>query len=80
VETAPSYPLPSPGQQVRWRDWRHALAVGWLHAIGPGPFVVVRVVDKSALGIPPAAVVRTSSGEREINLVWLALGGGRTPR
>ena len=76
METSPSYPLPSPGQKVWWRDWRHAYALGWLHALGPGPFEIVRVVDQAALGIPPAAVVRTELGEKEINLLWLAPGPG----
>jgi hypothetical protein len=66
-----TFPLPCPGQKVCWRDRQHALAIGWLAAYGPGPFEVVRVVDKSHLDIPPAVVVRTNLGEREINLVWL---------
>jgi hypothetical protein len=67
--------LPRPGQKVRWRDSRHARAIGWLDAYGPGPFEVVGVVDKSSLGIPVAVVVKTDLGEREINVVWLAAEG-----
>jgi hypothetical protein len=29
-------------------------------------------VDKAALGIPPAAVLKAWLGEREVNLIWLA--------
>jgi hypothetical protein len=32
---------------------------------------VLRVVDKSHLGIPACAVLRTRLGVREINEVWL---------
>jgi hypothetical protein len=64
--------LPRPGQQVRWRQPEHAHALGWQDAYGPGPFEVVRVVDKADLGIPAGVVVKTDLGEREINEVWLA--------
>src|SRR5215475_4269606 len=72
MQTAPGPGLLRPGQKVRWRDPRHARALGWEEAYGPGPFEVVRVVDKSRQGIPPAVVVKTRRGEREINEVWLA--------
>jgi hypothetical protein len=71
---------PRPGQKVRWRDPRHARAIGWLDAHGPGPFEVVGLVDKSHQGLPPAVVVRTGLGEREINAVWLAAEGGEAAR
>jgi hypothetical protein len=71
MHPAPTPPLPPLGRKVRWRDPRHARALGWEEAYGPGPFEVVRVVDKSRQGIPPAVVVRTRLGEREINQVWL---------
>ncbi len=67
--------LPRPGQLVRWRDVRHARALGWLDALGPGPFEVVRVVDHAGLGLPPGVVLKTRFGEREINTVWLAPAG-----
>jgi hypothetical protein len=69
--------LPEPGQQVHWRCHRHAHALGWAHAYGPGPFPVVRVVDKSQQALPAGVVVRTLLGEREINEVWLALPRGQ---
>jgi hypothetical protein len=72
--------LPCPGQKVRWRDGRHARAIGWLEAYGPGPFEVVGVVDKSHLDIPTAVVVRTALGDREINEVWLAAEDRQGPR
>jgi hypothetical protein len=80
-----AFPLPMPelarpGQKVRWRCPRHARAIGWLDAHGPGPFEVVGLVDKSHQGIPPAVVVRTGLGEREINAVWLAAEGGEEAR
>ena len=77
--TTPARKRPWPGQKVRWREPRHARALGWEDAYGPGPFEVVRVVDKSRLGIPPAVVVKTRLGEREINKVWLAPLGGPPP-
>ena len=72
MDPAPTPPLPPLGPKVRWRDPRHARALCWEEAYGPGPFEVVRVVDKSRQGIPPAVVVKTRLGEREINEVWLA--------
>jgi hypothetical protein len=69
-------PLPLPDQRVRWRQPRHAHALGWADAYGPGPFEVVGVVDKSGLGIPAAVILKTESGEREVNTVWLTPEGG----
>jgi len=63
--------LPRPGQQVRWRQPEHAHALGWAATLGTGPFEVVGVVDKSEQGIPPAVIIKTQLGEREINSVWL---------
>jgi hypothetical protein len=71
--------LPRPGQRVRWRDVRHARALGWLDALGPGPFEVVRVVDHADVGLPPGVVLKTQFGEREINTVWLAPAAGGQP-
>jgi hypothetical protein len=71
--------LPQPGQLVRWRCRRHADAIGWAWAYGPGPFPVVRLIDRSEHDIPPGVIVRTQLGEREINTVWLVTawpGGG----
>jgi len=33
---APMPKIPAPGQVVRWRDLRHAHALGWAHLLGPG--------------------------------------------
>jgi hypothetical protein len=68
---APTHRPPRPGDLVHWKDSRHARALGWADAYGPGPFVVLRVVDKNHLGIPACAVLRTRLGEREINVFWL---------
>jgi CheY-like chemotaxis protein len=65
--------LPRPGQQVRWRDARHAQALRWLDAYGPGPFEVVAVVPPRDPGLPAGLVLKTDHGERESNEVWLAL-------
>ena len=65
--------VPEAGQWVRWRQPRHAYAIGWADAYGPGPFEVVRVVDKSGQGIPAAVVLKTDLGDREVNTVWLDL-------
>jgi hypothetical protein len=69
--------LPQPGQLVCWRNLRHAHALGWADAYGPGPFVAVGTVDKSHQDIPAAVVLRTRLGEKEVNQVWLALATGR---
>jgi hypothetical protein len=66
---------PTPGELVRWRCSRHAKAIGWADAFGTGPFLTLRVVDRSTDGIPCGVVVQTRRGEREINEVWLALDG-----
>jgi hypothetical protein len=41
-----------------------------MHRYGPGPFEIVRIVDKAELGIS-LGVVRTKLGDRDINEVWL---------
>jgi hypothetical protein len=69
--TDPQPRSPRSGDLVHWKDGRHARALGWADAYGPGPFVVLRIVDKGHLGIPACAVLRTKLGEREINQVWL---------
>ena len=76
-------PTPRPpraGDLVRWKDGRHARALGWADSYGPGPFVVLRVVDKTHLGIPACVVLRTRLGEREINQVWLTPFGATRAR
>jgi CheY-like chemotaxis protein len=65
--------LPRPGQWVRWRDPRHAHAIRWLYAYGPGPFEVVRVVPRGSQGLPAGIVLKTDLGEKEVNEVWLTL-------
>jgi hypothetical protein len=42
--------------------------------------VVLRVVDKTHLGIPACVVLRTRLGEREINQVWLTPFGATRAR
>jgi hypothetical protein len=79
MHPAPTPPLPPPAPKVRWRDPRHARALCWEDAYGPGPFEVVRVVDKSPQGIPPAVVVKTRLGDREINEVWLTAANEPEP-
>ena len=73
MHPASTPPLPTPAHKVRWRDPRHARALGWEDAYGPGPFEVVRVVDKGRYGLPAGVILKTQLGEREINEVWLAL-------
>jgi hypothetical protein len=65
--------LPRPGQKVRWRDPEQARAFGWVALLGPGPFEVVRVVNRSDHGLAAGLAVHTTLGEREIPEVWLAL-------
>ncbi len=84
MDAAPSNPDPAhrqarPGDLVHWKDSRHARALGWADAYGAGPFVVLRVVDKSHLGIPACVVLHTKLGEREINEFWLTPFGAIGP-
>jgi CheY-like chemotaxis protein len=65
--------LPRPGQWVRWRDPRHAHAIRWLYAYGPGPFEVVGVVPRGDQGRPAGVVLKTDLGQKEVNEVWLTL-------
>jgi hypothetical protein len=69
----PSFPgpLPLPGQQVRWRHPRLALALGRFNAFGPGPFEVLEVIDRRDQGGALLLLVRSSAGVREIPAVWL---------
>jgi hypothetical protein len=71
METAPVLEVPQSGQKVGWRDPEYARALGWADAYGPGPFEVLRAIDRSGLGLPAAVVLQTALGEREINEVWL---------
>ncbi len=68
--------LPRPGQKVRWRDSGNARRSGWVDLFGPGPFEVVRVVDKSDRGLAADLLVRTRLGGQVIPEVWLALADG----
>ncbi len=68
--------LPRPGQKVCWRDSRNARASGWVDLFGPGPFQVIRSVDKSNQGLASSLILRTKVGEWEISEVWLALADG----
>ena len=65
--------LPRPGQKVRWRNPHHARVWGWEDVFGPGPFEVVRIVDKCDHGLGLDLILHTELGEREIPEVWLAL-------
>src|SRR5271166_3818649 len=65
--------LPRPGQKVHWRDPQDARTSGWEDIFGPGPFEVVRTVDKSHQDLLAGIVLRTELGECEINEIWLAL-------
>ncbi len=65
--------LPRPGQKLSWRDPGRAWAWGWADLFGPGPFEVVRVVDKRDRGLAPDFILRTAIGEWEISGFWLAL-------
>jgi hypothetical protein len=80
----PTPELSQPAQKVHWRDPQKARAWGWEDLFGPGPFEVVRMVDKSAHGLAAGLIVRTRLGEQEIPEVWLALadepGKGNNPR
>jgi CheY-like chemotaxis protein len=69
--------LPRPGQRVRWRDPFHAHAIGWLYALGPGPFEVVGVVDRSGQDLPAGLVLKTILGDRELSEVWMTLAEGK---
>ncbi len=74
--------LPSPGQEVRWRNPEQARAWGWEAAFGPGPFVVARLVDHSRHRLATGLVLRTALGEQEVSEVWLAAesaAAGTTP-
>jgi hypothetical protein len=62
-----------PAQKVRWRNPQLAHAWGWQDLFGPGPFEVVRRVDKSPHGLRAGLLLRTAMGEWEISEVWLAL-------
>jgi hypothetical protein len=68
--------LPRPGQKVRWRDPSQARAWCWTDLYGPGPFEVVRTVDRRGRGLAAGLVLRTRLGEWEIPEVWLALADG----
>jgi hypothetical protein len=71
--TSPTFPLPQPGQPARWRHPRRALALGRFNAFGPGPFEVLEVRDRRAEGGTLALLVRTDSGEKEIDAEWLGV-------
>jgi hypothetical protein len=68
--------LPRPGQKVCWRDPGSVQASGWEEVFGPGPFEVVRMVDKSDRGLAAGLILRTKMGEWEIPEVWLAIADG----
>ena len=70
--SAPPPPLPPPGHKVRWRDPRHARALYWEEAYGPGPFEVIGLVNERRPGPLRGILLKTKLGEREINEVWLA--------
>ncbi len=69
-------PLPEPhaqpGQQVRWRHPRLAMARGWFSVYGPGPFEVVRLVPEDAR-FPTAYLVKTPAGLQQLSVWWVGL-------
>lgn len=65
--------LPCTGEKVCWRNLNDARAQCWEAVFGPGPFEVVRVVDKTGYGLPAGFIVETNLGNWEINEVWLKL-------
>jgi hypothetical protein len=67
------------GQEVRWRHPRRALALGWFHVIGPGPFEVIAVLDRRERGLPLSLLIRTPSGNQEVEAVLLAPVDGTCP-
>ena len=68
---SPPGPLPQPGQQVRWRHPRLALALGRFDAYGPGPFEVIGVIYRGEQGGTRLLVVSAESGVKEIDAAWL---------
>src|SRR4051812_22327300 len=55
-ESAPAWALP--GAKAHWKDPRHARALGWADAYGPGPFEVVGVVPaRPGQDIPPSRLL-----------------------
>jgi hypothetical protein len=45
---------------------------------GPGPFEVLAVLDRRALDLPLALLIKTEFGPREIDAVWVGLSEPRT--
>jgi len=66
-----SEPPPQPGQEVRWRHPRRAFALGWFAVYGPGPFEFVGLVDPDDQETLRCYLIKTASGEKEIDARWV---------
>jgi hypothetical protein len=64
-------PQVMPGDWVRWRHPRLALARGWFQDYGPGPFEVVLVLPHRDRNVPRAYLVKTPHGERQLSALWV---------
>ena len=64
-------PVAQPGQWVRWRHPRLALARGWFNAYGPGPFQVVRFGGGNNGTGAVTYIVQTALGERPLSSLWV---------
>jgi hypothetical protein len=62
-----------PGDWVRWRHPRLALARGWFNAYGPGPFEVMALLPSPERALPVAYLVRTAAGEHLLDAAWVGV-------
>jgi hypothetical protein len=64
-------PLPQPGQALRWRHPRRALALGWFQVFGPGPFEFIELVEERGKEIPLTFLIQTEFGQKAIDAAWV---------
>jgi hypothetical protein len=64
-------PLPQPGEQLRWRHPRRALALGWFHVFGPGPFEFIDLVEDRGQDAPLTYLIRTEFGPKPVDAAWV---------